>query len=204
MNEIKEKIDDLVRNFGNDAEIEDKGIMSNYLSLITDNLRENNKRISRNSFWMILSLLLYFLIFTKSEVIAEFKLPFTTIKDHNLLLNAVPVFFSFIYFKNIALWNHNTNLNIIFTKLSKELYQIGHKSDTALVIKPFSIILHVSLYQLANNKVKSLIKAPIILVLILFFIFPILFEFYSIYQIAINNEPKIIPIVCVVLDVTLE
>ncbi|MEC3905983.1 hypothetical protein VOI54_03025 [Tamlana sp. 2201CG12-4] len=203
--EIKEVIDDSIKrlkDFGNDKdvkEIGDRGALSNYFSLVTENIRENNKKLSRNSFWMILSILLYLLIFIKSEAITEIKLLFTTVTDHNFLLNVIPVFFSFLYFKNIALWNHNMNLHQVFDKLSSELYGLGYKTDSTHIIKPFSMIQHISYYQLSNKKVKSFIKAPTTLVLIIFSIFPIIFIFFSIYQIAINNESKVIPIICVVL-----
>ncbi|WP_346882875.1 hypothetical protein [uncultured Algibacter sp.] len=205
--DIKDVIDDSIERLkknGKDKdikEINDKGILSNYFSLVTENVRENNKKMSQNSFLMVLSILLYLLIFIKSEAITDIKLLFTTIKDHNSLLNLIPVFFSFLYFKNIALWNHNMNLNQIFDKLSIELYGLGYETDSKHLIKPFSMLQHISYYQLANKKVKSLIKAPITLVVIIFFLFPIVFLVFSIYQIVVNNELKIIPIVCVVLIV---
>lgn len=203
--DIKDVIDgsiERLKNFDNDKDvkdIKDKGTLSNYFSLVTENIRENNKKLSRNSFWMILSILLYFLIFIKSSAITDIKLLFTTVTDHNFLLNVIPVFFSFLYFKNVALWNHNMNLNQVFDKLSIELYGLGYKTDTTHIIKPFSMAQHIFYYQLSNKKVKSLIRTPITLVIIVFYLFPIVFILFSIYEIAMNNESKIIPIICVVL-----
>lgn len=203
LDKIKESILKSVNNFGEDKEIEDKSTLISYFNLVTENLRENNKKITRNSFWLILSVLLYVLILFNNEAISEIKILFTSIKDNNLLLNVIPVFFSFIYFQNTAIWNHNMNLWHLFKKLSNKLFLIGYKTDTSHIIRPFSLIQHFSYYQLSNKKIKGLFKLPTTLSFIVFSLFPLGFEIYSVYNIAKNNYPNFIPITCATLVILL-
>lgn len=179
-----------------DKEIEDDSVLSTYLSLVTENLRVNYRKITRNSFWLILSLLLYIMILDNNPVVEKISILFVEINDSILLLNLIPVFFSFIYFQNIALWNNNENLIFIFNRISTKLLKLGIGSDTKTVIRPFSFILHVTKYQFDNKKISRLWRIPITVVFIIISLFPIVFEFYSIYHIAIKNFPTFFPIAC--------
>lgn len=199
LGKIPESVLKSINETGKDKEIEDKSVLINYFNLVTDNLRENNKKITRNTFWLILSVLFYFIILINGDTISDIKIIFISIKDKNLLLNVIPVFFSFIYFQNSAIWNHNMNLWHLFEKLSKKLFLIGYKTDTAHIIKPFSLIQHFSYYQLSNKKIKGLFKLTTTFSFIVFSLFPLGFEVYSVYYIAKNNYPNFIPIICGIL-----
>jgi len=196
-------IKELVYESGLDGEIEDNIDISNYLNLVTANIRENNRKLSRNSFWLILAIIIYLLIKTNSNVISEIEILFTTIKDNVVLLNFIPVFFAFIYFYNVSLWNNNMNLWFKFQNLSKKLFKLNDKTDSSYVIRPFSIIQNLFYYQLSNPNIKSVIKIPTTLIVIIYALTPLLFELYSIYEISVNNTANIISITCIVLLVIL-
>ncbi|WP_338358586.1 hypothetical protein [Yeosuana marina] len=182
-----------------DRAIEDDNVKLNYLNSITENLRVNNKKIARNSFWMVLSSLLYVLILFEEPSVKNISILFVTIENNLLLINLIPVFFSFIFFQNVALWNNNINLQRIFENLSQELYKLGTLSDTKDVIKPFLLTNHVINYQYNNKRIKAIFKLPITIVLLLVVLPPIPMMIYSIYKITMMNTPALIPIVCGIL-----
>lgn len=190
---------DFAKTLLKDGEIESESAKLNYLDLVTENLRSNKKKITRNSFWMVLSVLLHVLVINEETSLKKISILFVSIENSVLLLNLIPVFFAFIFFQNIALWNNNINLFHIFEKLSSEVYNLGLTSDTKNVIKPFSLTDHVINYQFNNKRILNLFKFPTVIVLIVIMLFPILFVMYSVYIIAILNTPTFIPITCAIL-----
>lgn len=201
MDEIKNLIGDMdiMKKINEDQELEDESVISSYFNLVTENIKENNKKITRNSFWLVLSFLLYVLIQDYEASLESISIQFVTLKNNLLLLNLIPVFFSFIFFQNITLWNNNINLIPIFEKLSTKLFKLGMLSDTKNIIKPFSFLHHVINYQYNSKKVKKIFKLPLTLVFVVIMFFPVLFEIYTIYQIAVNNYPTFISITCGIL-----
>ncbi|GAL66477.1 hypothetical protein [Jejuia pallidilutea] len=170
-----------------DQNIESESAKSNYLGIVIDNLRAN-KKIARNSFWMLLSVLLYVVIIFDKESISDIGILFAKINNNLLLINFIPVFFSFIFLQNMALWNNNINLTLIFKKLTKDLFKLGVISDTYDVIEPFSLTHHVINYQFNNKKISSLFKLPSLIMLVVVMITPVLFIVFSIVQIIRIND----------------
>jgi hypothetical protein len=140
-----------MKGVNEDQNIESESASLTYLNLVTENLRSNNKKITRNSFWMVLSVLLYILILNEEESLKNISILFMSIENNVLLLNLIPVFFAFLFFQNVALWNNNINLYHLFETLSSKIFKLGIISDTKNVIKPFSFTHHVIYYQF-NNK----------------------------------------------------
>ncbi|TCK67565.1 hypothetical protein DFQ05_1343 [Winogradskyella wandonensis] len=182
-----------------DEELQDDSVITTYLNLVSENIKSNNKKITRNSFWLVLSFLFYILIKDYEDSLETISIQFVTLKNNLLLLNLIPVFFSFLFFQNIALWNNNINLISLFDKLSSRLFKLPVLSDTKNVIKPFSFLHHVVNYQYKNKRVNEILKIPLTIVFLTVIIFPLLFQVYAIYQIAINNYPTFVSISCAVL-----
>jgi hypothetical protein len=71
MSENSEKIhidtSKILKGFKEDQEIDNDNYLINYHSLITENIRFNNRKITRNSFWMVTLLTIYFLIFLEGS-----------------------------------------------------------------------------------------------------------------------------------------
>lgn len=114
---IKEIADEAIKNIGKmkqDQEIKNETNLLSYHNLITENIRNNNKQITRNSYIMILCMTLYFLIFIYKTNVSEITILFYKINDNTLLLNFIPVVFAFLYLRNITLWNNNINLIYLF------------------------------------------------------------------------------------------
>jgi hypothetical protein len=181
-----------IEKLNHDQEIENEAYLLNYHNLVTENIRNNIRLINRNSFLLIISVVLYFLIYTNAKAISSISILFVKIEDNNLLLNLIPIFFSFIYLKNITLWNNNLNLNDIFRNNSKKIYNLGLLSDTINIISPFSLIQHISNYQYNNKKVPKILKLPITIAFLIILFFPIIFNLIAIWLIAKNNYPNFI------------
>lgn len=201
--ELKESINDILKKaqdkMYNDQEIENESYLLNYHNLITENIINNNRQITRNSFLLIVSVVLYFLIYTNAEAISSISILFVKIEDNNLLLNLIPIFFSFIYLKNITLWYNNMNLIPIFERNSRKIYSLSFHTDTVNIIKPFTLLHHILNYQYENKKVLKLLKLPLSLTFFTFLFFPIIFDIISIILIAKNNTPSFIAYFCGIL-----
>ncbi len=196
---IKEIVDNALNNIEKtkyDQEIENESYLLSYHNLITENIRNNNRQITRNSFFLIVSVVLYFLIYTNADAISNVSILFVKIEDNNLLLNLIPIFFSFIYLKNITLWNNNINLNFIFGQISRKIYNLSLSTDTVNIIRPFSLIQHISNYQFDNKKIPKLFKLPLTIAFAILLFFPIVFNIIAIVLIAKNNYPTFIAYFC--------
>tara|TARA_R110001583_G_scaffold3459_3_gene22069 strand:- start:322 stop:984 length:663 start_codon:yes stop_codon:yes gene_type:complete len=196
---IKEIVDNAINNIEktkHDQEIENESYLLNYHNLITENIRNNTKQITRNSFLLTISIVLYFLIYTNAKAISSISILFVKIEDNNLLLNLIPIFFSFVYLKNITLWNNNINLNFIFAQISRKIYNLSFNTDTVNIIRPFSLIQHISNFQFNNKKIPKLLKLPLTLAFAVLLFFPIIFNLIAIFLIAKNNYPTFIAYFC--------
>ncbi len=202
MNKIKDIIGDIdvMKGINEDQTIESESAKLNYLDLVTENLRANNKKIARNSFWMLLSILLYILILREEESIKDIQIFFVTINDNILLLNLIPVFFAFVFLQNMALWNNNINLTQIFDDLAIDLYRLGLLTDTKNIIRPFTLMLHVSNYQLNNKRIFGLFKFPSFVMFVAVMVIPIFFIYFSIWRVIdFDAELSLIPFSCSML-----
>lgn len=201
--ELKESMNNILKNVEeklyNDQEIENESYLLSYHNLITENIRNNNRQITRNSFFLIVSVVLYFLIYTNAVAISDVSILFVKIEDNNLLLNLIPIFFSFVYLKNITLWNNNINLIPIFERNSRKIYNLSFYTDTVNIIKPFTLLHHILNYQYENKKVMKLLKVPLLITFFIFLFFPIIFDIISIILIAKNNTPSFIAYFCGIL-----
>jgi len=201
-NPLKDIADEAMKNIEklkHDQEIENESYLLSYHNLITDNIRNNNKQITRNSYLLILCVSLYFLIFFDKSSVSDISILFLKIKDSTLLLNFIPIVFAFIYLRNITLWNNNINLIPLFESNSQKLFNLSLFTDTVNVIKPFSFLHHILNYQYENKNVKKIFKLPLSLTFIVLLFSPFLFNVFSIFIIAINNEPSIVAYFCGIL-----
>ncbi|TVZ47464.1 hypothetical protein [Olleya sp. Hel_I_94] len=203
MEEILEDIQSLSKDTINSLNT-DKGEVEHsnliyYHTLLTENLRSNNKQITRNSYLLIIALTLYFFIFFNKSSVSEIKVLFFEIKDTTLLLNFIPIVFSFVYLRNITLWNNNINLISIFEAVSNKIFDLGLFTDTVNIIKPFSFLHHIINYQYENKKIKGIFKLPLSISFFVLVFSPIVFNVFSIYIISQYNSPSILAYLCGVL-----
>lgn len=199
---LKEIVDNVLESIEkrkHDQEIENESYLLSYHSLISENIRNNNKQITRNSYLLILCISLYFLIYFNESSVSDISIVFLKIKDNTLLLNFIPIVFAFIYFRNITLWNNNINLIPLFESNSRKLFNLSVHTDTVNVIKPFSFLHHILNYQYENKDVKKIFKIPLTLTFFVFLVTPFLFNVFSICMIALNNEPSIVAYFCGIL-----
>lgn len=190
--DITDKFKEDIEKSKHDQVIENESYLLSYHNLITENIRSNIRQITRNSFLLIVSVVLYFLIYENADTISNISILFVKIEDNNLLLNLIPIFFSFIYFKNITLWNNNINLGLIFENISRKIYNLSFNTDTVNIIRPFSFIQHISNYQFNNKKIPNLFKLPLTAAFTILLLFPVVFNIIAIVLIAKNNYPTFI------------
>lgn len=183
----------LFNNTG-DEEIESESSKQNYLILVTENIRLNNKAIQRNSFLLILSLTIYFLI--ANGIVNELNLFTIRIDEKSILLNGIAVLFSYLYMVNIIRWYSNIDLRFKFDELARELYKIGTASNTLKMVSPFSIMLHSLDYQTEKKDLQSWMKWPGTILQGIVLFGPIVIEVYLIYNIFRLNTFNIISIIC--------
>ena len=188
---MKDILEDLDLNLDphNDQEIKDKESVLAYFQLITENIRINNRVITRNSFVLVLCVAFYFLLLSNS--INELSLFTARINDKNLLFNIISVVFAYLYLQNIARWYNNNDQIRIFEALSIKLFKLGFASGTTNQIRPFSMLFHSLDFQTENKTLHWLFRAPPMGAQIIILLFPIIFEIYSIYSIFSQEEKAI-------------
>lgn len=195
-NQIDFSSKEIMESINEDKEIENQSYLQYYHSLLTENLRSNNRQITSNSYVLILSAALYFLIFM--DIVRESEIPILSLKitDKRLLLNFIPVVFSFIFLRNVTIWNNNLNLLPKFENTSKKVFNFGLFSDSINVIKPFSFLHHIINYQYNKKNLKRYYKLLLTMLFLLFLLFPIFFNLFSVYIIAIKNTHSFIDYFC--------
>ena len=177
-----------------DQPIESESSKQNYLNLITENIRINSRAIQRNSFFLVVSLTIYFLVLW--DYIKEVNVVSFHLTDKNILLNGIAVLFSFLYMANIIRWYNNNDLRIKFDELAKDLYKIGSISETLNAIRPFSILFHGLDYQTEKKDIKSWMKWPGTILQAFVLFGPILFDVYLSVNIFILNTFNPIAFIC--------
>lgn len=195
MENIAAELKNIIPNYKEDKEINNENYLLSYHSLITENIRSNNKKITRNSLWMIIVLTVYFLLFFKGPEALNIE-SFFGIQDPGILLNFLPVVFSFLYLQNITLWNNNINLIPLFESSSKKIYNLGEMTDTVNVIKPFSLLHHILNYQYENKRVNGILKIPAGIAFLAILFSPIIFDIVFLALNLYSNYLEIIPVVC--------
>ena len=182
MSKLNINAGDLINKINQDQDI-DESQLTYYHGLITENLRSNNNKITRNSYILIISISLYFFILFDKTNISNISLSFFKIQDDTLLLNFIPIVFAFVYLRNITLWNNNINLNSLFDSTSRKIFNLSLFTDTVNIIKPFSFLHHIINYQYSNQKVKWFLKIPLALLFLILLFGPLVFNVISIYVI---------------------
>ena len=176
-----------------DQEVESESSKQNYLNLITENIRSNNRAIQRNSFVLVLSIAIYTLVLL--DYINEVNVLSFQLTDRYILLNGIAVLFSYLYMVNIIRWYNNIDLRIKFDELAKDLYKIGSISDTLNAIRPFSILFHGLDYQTEKKNLKRWMKWPGTILQSFVILGPICFDVYLLVNIFRLNTFN--PIACV-------
>ncbi len=145
--DIKQNALKALEDMKEDQDIQSESRLLHYHTLLTENIRNNNRQIARNSYIAILSIALYFFIFFNESTVSDISILFFKINDNTLLLNFITIVFAFIYLRNITLWNNNINLIPLFESASRKLFNLNTFTDTVNVVKPFSFLHHVLNYQ---------------------------------------------------------
>ncbi|QYA25149.1 hypothetical protein G3I01_06360 [Gramella sp. MT6] len=195
MEDIAAELKNIIPNYKEDKEINNENYLLSYHSLITENIRSNNKKITRNSLGMIIVLTVYFLLFFKGPDALNFESYFG-IQDPGIIFNFLPVVFSFLYLQNITIWNNNINLIPLFENLSKKMFNLGEMTDTVNVIKPFSLLHHILNYQYENKRVIGILKIPTGIAFLIILFSPIILDIIFLILLLYNNYLEIIPVVC--------
>lgn len=188
-----ENKNEFLKSFGfehgdKDLEIDDVSVASNYLNFLTENIKENNRKLTRNSFGIVLSFTAYMLIYLNLGIGETIDFIFIEIKNRDILLNFIPICFAFFFCKNIAILMNIELLKPKFDLLCHKVYKIGKYSKTSNFIKPFLFYDHILTFITLNNKLSKIIKYPIRLVLIIVLVLPIVFQVWTIFVIFSSSD----------------
>lgn len=151
-----------------------------YLNLLIVRIDENRKLIAKLFTIMLLTVFAFPLIVeTKiSEIlVGPFKL-----NDNNIAISIIPSIFAYCYYKYISVWIDLVEQKNVFKELTAIIFNVESKSFLNERIRPYSFIDSIINYHLEDNSKKvgcinSLLWLPI---MILFLIFPFLFEYYAV------------------------
>lgn len=151
-----------------------------YLNLLIVRIDENRKLIAKLFTIMLLTVFAFpVIIETKiSEIlVGPFKL-----KDNNIAISIIPSIFAYCYYKYISVWIDLVEQKNVFKELTAIIFNVESKSFLNERIRPYSFIDSIINYHLEDNSKKvgcinSLLWLPI---MILFLIFPFLFEYYAV------------------------
>lgn len=151
-----------------------------YLNLLIVRIDENRKLIAKLFTIMLLTVFAFPLIIeTKiSEIlVGPFKL-----NDNNIAISIIPSIFAYCYYKYISVWIDLVEQKNVFKELTAIIFNVESKSFLNERIRPYSFIDSIINYHLEDNSKKvgcinSLLWLPI---MILFLIFPFLFEYYAV------------------------
>jgi len=147
-----------LKNPEQDGKVSDSSLKVTYLTIVIENIRNNNQAIRRNSSLLVLALSIYFLLLY--DVIEKLNASVIEISDKSILLNAITVFFSYLYLVNVVRWYHNIELRIKFDEMSRELFNLGILSNTTKIIKPFNILFHTLDFQSEKNDLSIWFRLP--------------------------------------------
>jgi hypothetical protein len=151
-----------------------------YLNLLIVRIDENRKLIAKLFTIMLLTVFAFPLIIeTKiSEIlVGPFKL-----NDNSIAISIIPSIFAYCYYKYISVWIDLVEQKNVFKELTAIIFNVESKSFLNERIRPYSFIDSIINYHLEDNSKKvgcinSLLWLPI---MILFLIFPFLFEYYAV------------------------
>lgn len=188
--------DQFLKGLTEDKDINDSSIVLNYLNILAENLRRNYSKLNRNSFLLIISAVGYILILTENESIGRISILFLEFRDIKILINLIPVFFSYLLLNNIAIWINCTSLNDKLKELSKKAFQFGILSESVNLIRPFSILHDLIDYQYNNKRVPWIYKVPLTIGFIILFFAPIAFVGFTLFIIIRDNYLNIMSVSC--------
>ncbi|UJH90109.1 hypothetical protein LZ575_14460 [Antarcticibacterium sp. 1MA-6-2] len=86
LDKIRIDADKIFRAYKEDQEINNENYLINYHSLITENIRSNNKKITQNSLGMITVVTIYFLVLLEGSEVLNLE-SFFGIKDSSVISN---------------------------------------------------------------------------------------------------------------------
>jgi len=190
-----------LKNPEQDGKVSDSSLKVTYLTIVIENIRNNNQAIRRNSSLLVLALSIYFLLLY--DVIGKLNASVIEISDKSILLNGITVFFSYLYLVNVVRWYHNIELRIKFDEMSRELFNLGILSNTTKIIKPFNILFHTLDFQSEKNDLSIWFRLPSLTAQALVLFGPAIIQCYFIYNLFALNTPDFFSIVAIILTLLL-
>lgn len=198
--ELREYLES-IENPNRDGEVSDASVNITYLTIVVENIRDNNKAIRRNSFLLVLALSIYFLLLY--NVIQELNASIFEISDRNIILNGIVIMFSYLYLVNIVRWYHNNDLRFKFDEISRKLFNLGILSNTSKVIKPFNILFHTLDYQSEKKDLNFWLRLPSLTAQAIVLFGPGILQLYFIYNLFTLNAVNFFSVIAAFLTVLL-
>jgi|GEM_PF-5607454 len=168
--------------------LQTKDQQEKYLEILDRRLDENKKSLSGLFIILIFSVLaIHLLLQTKiSEInIGPFK-----ITDSKIIFGLVPTIYTLVYYKYLMIWVEISDQKRIYNLLISKYFSLKDTSLLSDKIKPFSIIDSIGRHQ-KNGKTLGCLTNLMWIPIALFVLFcPFLYEYYLIYKLFIDLQPK--------------
>ncbi|WP_309840420.1 hypothetical protein [Chryseobacterium sp. SLBN-27] len=159
-----------------------------YFEILDKRIEENRKSLGELFIVLIFCVLAnHLLLQTK---ISEINLGPFKITDNKIIFGLLPTIYTLVYYKYLMIWVEISDQKRIYSIITSNYFSLNNKSLLFDKIKPFSIIDSIDRHQKSKSTfgcLTNLIWIPIALFVL---ISPFLYEYYLIYQLFIDLQPK--------------
>lgn len=159
-----------------------------YLEILDKRLEENRKSLGGLFIILIFCVLAnHLLLQTKiSEInIGPFK-----VTDNKIIFGLLPTIYTLVYYKYLMIWVEIADQKRIYNVLTSIYFSLDNKSLLIDKIQPFSLVDSVIRHQKSKNTLGCLTNLVWLLIAIFVLFSPFLYEYYLIYKLFIDLQPK--------------
>lgn len=159
-----------------------------YFEILDKRIEENRKSLGGLFFVLIFCVLAnHLLLQTK---ISEINLGPFKITDNKIIFGLLPTIYTLVYYKYLMIWIKISDQKRIYSIITSNYFSLNNKSLLIDKIKPFSIIDSIDRHQKSKSTLGCLTNLIWIPIGLFVLISPFLYEYYLIYQLFIDLQPK--------------
>lgn len=159
-----------------------------YLEILDKRIEENRKSLGGLFIILIFCVLAnHLLLQTKiSEInIGPFK-----VTDNKIIFGLIPTIFILVYYKYLMIWVEIADQKRIYNVLTSNYFLLENTSLLIDKIKPFSLIDSIDRHQNNGNILGCLTNLVWLPIALFVLISPFLYEYYLIYNLFIDLQPR--------------
>lgn len=159
-----------------------------YLEILDKRIEENRKSLGGLFIILIFSILaIHLLLQTK---ISEINIGPLKITDNKIIFGLIPTIFTLVYYKYLMIWVEISDQKRIYNALTSNYFSLNTESILIDKIKPFSIIDSIGRHSKNGNTLGCATNLIWVLISMFVLFSPFIYEFYLIYKLFIDLQPK--------------